>query len=176
MRQIKLHIYVFAFIFALGTVACVLFVILGAVSSGAPAYPLLAVMASVSVMTAVLCIRALGKLKGARLIAENPILHVRTAVISDLSDEAARPENSEGSEVFISYFGILLDAQIVKFNQDGIRLRAVEIGDGFIALTYGTKKRMQNIRLLRPPIAQAAMAEICERFRYETGITPTLLS
>jgi hypothetical protein len=133
-------------------------------------------MASVSVMTAVLCIRALGKLKGARLIAENPILHIRTATISNLSDEAMQLENTDGAEVFISYFGILLDAQIVKFNQDGIRLRAVEIGDGFIALTYGTEKRMQNIRLLRPPIDPAAMEKICERFRYETGITPTLLS
>ena len=42
--------------------------------------------------------------------------------------------------------------------------------------TYGTEKRTQYIRLLRPAIDPAAMEKICERFRYETGITPTLLS
>ena len=120
-------------------------------------------------------IRELGKLKIACLIAENPILHIRTAVISDLSGEAAQPEEPESTEVFISYFGILLDAQIIKFNQDGIRLRAVEIGRDFISFTYSMEKRTRNIRLLRPAIDPAAMEEICERFRYETGIAPTLL-
>ena len=120
-------------------------------------------------------IRELGKLKIARLIAENPILHIHTAVISDISGEAAQRSDSENTEVFISYFGILLDEKTIKFNQDGIRLRAVEIGADFISLTYGTEKRTQNIRLLRPAIDPAAMEKICERFRYETGITPTLL-
>lgn len=121
-------------------------------------------------------IREFGKFKIARLIAENPILHIRTAVISDLSGEESQPEEPESTEVFISYFGILLDAQIIKFNQDGIRLRAVEIGRDFISFTYGMEKRTRNIRLLRPAIDPAAMEEICERFRYETGITPALLS
>jgi hypothetical protein len=117
-------------------------------------------------------IRELGKLKIASLIAEN---HIRTAVISDLSGEVAQPEEPESTEVFISYFGILLDAQIIKFNQDGIRLKAVEIGGDFISFTYGMEKRTRNIRLLRPAIDSAAMEEICERFRYEIGITPVLL-
>lgn len=121
-------------------------------------------------------IREFGKLKIARLIAENPILHIRTAVISDISSEAAQPEDIENTEVFISYFGILLDVKIIKFNQDGIRLRAVEMGNDFISFTYGTEKRTRNIRLLRPAVDPAAMEEISERFRYETGITPTLPS
>lgn len=121
-------------------------------------------------------IREIGKLKIARLIAENPILHISTAAISDISAEASQPENIENTEVFVSYFGILLDEKIIKFNQDGVRLRAVEIGTDFISFTYGTKKRTQYIRLLRPAIDPAAMEKICERFRYETGIAPTLLS
>ncbi len=91
-------------------------------------------------------IREFGKLKIARLIAENPILHIRTAVISDISSEAAQPEDIENTEVFISYFGILLDVKIIKFNQDGIRLRTVEMGNDFISFTYGTEKRTRNIR------------------------------
>ncbi|MGI6176801.1 MAG: hypothetical protein ACOYJC_11755, partial [Christensenellales bacterium] len=115
------------------------------------------------------------KLKIARLIAENPIIHIRTAVISDMSAEAAQRADTESTEVIVSYFGILLDDKIIKFNQDGIRLRAVEIGGDFISFTYGTKKRTRNIRLLRPAIDPTAMEEICERLRYETGIIPTLL-
>ncbi len=121
-------------------------------------------------------IRELGKLKIARLIAENQILHIRPAVISDSVGDASKPEGKENIEVFISYFGILLNTKIIKFNQDGIRLKAVEIGRDFISLTYGTEKRTQNTRLLRAPIDSAAMDEIRERFRYETGITPTFTS
>lgn len=121
-------------------------------------------------------VREFRKLKIARLIAENPILHIRTASISDLSGEPAQPEATENTEIFISYFGILLDVKIIKFNQDGIRLRAVEMGNDFISFTYGTEKRTRNIRLLRPAIDPAAIEEILERFRFETGITPTLRS
>ncbi len=136
---------------------------------------LLAGVVIASLVAAGFWLRGLSKLKIARLIAENPILHINTAVISDLSGEAAQPENIENTEVIVSYFGILLGEKIIKFNQDGIRLKAVEIGNDFISFTYGTQKRTQNIRLLRPAIDPAELAEISERFRYETGITPTLL-
>lgn len=114
------------------------------------------------------------KLKTAQLIAENPLLLFRTAAISEMADELAQPIKIENTEVIVSYFGILLDAKIIKFNQDGIRLRAVEIGGNFISFTYGTEKRTQNIRLLRPAVNQEELEKIVERFRYETGITPTL--
>jgi len=77
--------------------------------------------------------------------------------------------------VIVSYFGILLGGKIIKFNQGGIRLRALEIGAVFISLTYGTEKRTQNIRLLRPVINPAELDKIAEKFRYETGSTPALL-
>lgn len=126
-------------------------------------------------VAAVLWLQGLSKLKIARLISDNPILHFSTAVISDLSGEAAQPENIENTEVIISYFGILIDQKIIKLNQDGIRLKAVEIGSDFISLTYGNGQRMQNTRLLCAAIDPAVLEQISERFRYETGITPTLL-
>ena len=121
-------------------------------------------------------IRERKKLMIARLIIENPIMHIRTAIISDISGEAAQREDIENTEVVVSYFGILMDAKIIKFNQDGILLRAVEIEDDFISFTYGTDKRLQNTRLLRPKIERLEMDEIFEKFRYETGITPAWLS
>jgi len=117
-----------------------------------------------SIVVAAFWLRGLRKLKIARLITENPILHINTAVISDLSGEAAQRENIENIEVIVSYFGILLGEN-----------RAVEIGTDFISFTCGTEKRTQNIRILRPGIDPAALEQISERFRYETGITPTLL-
>lgn len=128
-----------------------------------------------SAAAAGLWMQGLNKLKIARLIAENSILHISTAVISDISSEAAHRSSIENTEMIVSYFGILIGEKIIKFNQDGIRLRALEIGEDFISFTYGTQKRTRNIRLLRPVIDPAAMEEIFERLRYETGITPTLL-
>jgi len=137
---------------------------------------LLPVTVAASGCVAGLWIREYGRFKTARLIVENQILHIRPAVISDSAGDAPDLEGEENIEVYVSYFGILLGTKIIKFNQEGIRLKAVEIGRDFISLTYGADKRMQSTRLLRPPIDPAAMDEICERFRYETGITPTFTS
>lgn len=136
--------------------------------------PLASVMIA-SLVAAGLWLRGLSKLKIARLIAENPILHIRTAVINDLSGETMQRSDTESTEVIVSYFGILLDEKVIKFNQDGIRIRAAEIGGDFISFTYGTEKRTQNIRLLRPAIDPEELDKIAEKFRYETGITPKLL-
>ena len=146
----------------------------GGVSEIRAQIPLASVMIA-SAVAAGFWLRGLSKLKIARLIVENPILHIRTAVISDLSDEAAQQSEPENTEVIVSYFGILLDEKVIKFNQDGIRLRTVEIGADFISFTYGTEKRTQNIRLLRPAINPEELDKIAEKFRYETGITPTRL-
>lgn len=175
MRHIRLHFLFSAFITVLGTAAGVILMIYGAGTSGATVYLVSAILLLIAVASAVIWIRKYRWIKIARLIAGNPILQIRTAIIRDLSGEAEQMEECENTEVFISYFGILLAEKIIKFNQDGIWLIAVEIGKDFISLTYGAEKRTQNIRLLRPAIDPAAMTEICERFRYETGITPTLL-
>jgi hypothetical protein len=113
-----------------------LLLVFGEGASEIRAQILLASLAIASTIAAVLWLQGLSKLKIAQLIAENPILHISTALISDMSPEAAQPENIESSEVVVSYFGILLDDRIIKFNQDGIRLRAVEIGADSISFTY----------------------------------------
>ena len=176
MRAIRKRNYIFVAFTGFFVLTGVMLLVFGGAVSEIRVQILLASVIIASGISAGFWIREIGKLKIARLIAENPILHISTAAISDISAEASQPENIENTEVFVSYFGILLDEKIIKFNQDGIRLRAVEIGTDFISFTYGTEKRTQYIRLLRPAIDPAAMEKICERFRYETGITPTLLS
>ena len=83
--------------------------------------------------------------------------------------------NDDPFEYIAAYFGILLDSKIIKFNQDGIRLKAVEIGCDFISLTYGTDKQVQNTRLLREAIDRGELKGIAEKFRYETGIVPVII-
>ncbi len=176
MNAIRKRNFVFAAFTGFGLLIAAILILIGGPISEIKTQMFLASVMIASGVSAGFWIRERGKLKVARLIAENPILHIRTATISNISQETAQPEDIENTEMFVSYFGILLDTKIIKFNQDGIRLRAVEIGPDFIVFTYGTEKRMQSTRLLRPPLDPAAMDEISERFRYETGITPTWIS
>ena len=175
MNAIKRKNFVLAALTGFGILTGVMLLVFWGAMPENRAQILLAGIVIASVVAAGFWLRGLRKLKIARLIAENPILHINTAVISDLSGEAVQPENIENIEVIVSYFGILLGEKIIKFNQDGIRLRTVEIGTDFISFTCGTEKRTQIIRILRPAIDPAMLEQISERFRYETGITPTLL-
>lgn len=175
MKTIKRKNFLLAALTCFGILMGAMLLVFGGGVSEIRAQILLASVMIASAVTAGFWLRGLSKLKIARLIAENPILHIRTAVISDLSDEAAQQSEPENTEVIVSYFGILLDEKIIKFNQDGIRLRTVEIGADFISFTCGTEKRTQNIRLLRPAINPEELYKIAEKFRYETGITPILL-
>jgi len=115
------------------------------------------------------------RLKEAQLIVENQILHIQFAVQSawDTTKENEF-QSCEKVEVFVSYFGILLGSKVIKFNQDGIRLKAVEIGRDYISLDYGRDSDTQNIRLIHLRPDSAILEGIIEKFRYETGITPTI--
>ena len=175
MKAIKRKNFVLAALTGFGILTGGMLLVFGGAMSEIQTQILLAGVVIASGVAAAFWLQGVGKLKIARLIAENPILHISTAVISDLSDEAAQQPEPENTEVIVSYFGILLDEKIIKFNQDGIRIRAVEIGGDFISFTYGTEKRTQNIRLLRPAINPEELDKIAEKFRYETGITPTRL-
>lgn len=116
-------------------------------------------------------IRSNRRLKTARLIIENQILHIQPAKIeSGICGETDTTLHIGGIEVFISCFGILLDSKVIKFNRDGIRLKAVEIGREFICLSYGTDQHTQKTRILHEPIASQELQNIVERFRYETGV------
>jgi hypothetical protein len=176
LKAIKRKNFVLAALTGFGILTGSMPFVFGGAMSEIRAQILLAGVVIASGVAAAFWPQGVSKLKITRLIAENPILHISAAAISDISAEASQPENIENTEVFVSYFGILQGEKIIKFNQDGIRLRAVEIGTDFISFTYGTEKRTQNIRLLRPAINPQTIAEISEKFRYETGITPTLLS
>ncbi|MGI1659999.1 MAG: hypothetical protein ACRKFN_13695 [Desulfitobacterium sp.] len=115
------------------------------------------------------------KLKAAQLILENQILHIQPVVFRELDDrKESEIRSCETVEMFISGFGILLGSKIIKFNQEGIRLKAVEIGRDYLSIDYGTDGEVRNIRLIHARPDSAVLVGIIEKFRYETGIVPVV--
>ncbi len=115
------------------------------------------------------------KLIAALLIVENQILHIQPAVFSERGGKKEiEVHPCETVEMFVSCFGILLGAKIIKFNQEDIRLKAVEIGRDYLSIDYGTDTDIRNIRLIHARPDNAILADIIDKFRYETGITPII--
>ncbi len=175
MKAIIRGYHILAALIGFGILAGTLPLVFGGPVSEIRAQIFLAAIIITGTAAAVFWLRGLSRLKIARLISENPILHINTAVISEISDETEQVSDAGNIEVIVSYFGILMGEKIIKFNQDGIRLRAVEIGADYISFTYGTQKRIQKIRLLRPAIEPAELDKIAEKFRYETGVMPVFV-
>ena len=111
----------------------------------------------------------------AEVIIENQILHIKSACSLITYSGERTQALPDRIEIFISNFGILMNSKIVKFNQGGDQLKAVEIGRDYISLTYGTCKQTQTIRLLHAEIDSAELKKITERFRFDTGIIPEIV-
>ena len=88
--------------------------------------------------------------------------------------EKSEAESCEAVDMYVSCFGILLGTKVIKFNQKGIQLRAVEIGKDYLSLDYGRDRDIYNIRLIHARPDSTILESIIEKFRYETGITPTI--
>jgi len=120
-----------------------------------------------SIWSASFCIREFKKLQIARLIVDNQILNICVA--------ASSSECSGNIEAYISYFGILLGSRIIRYNQNKVFLKAIEIGEDFISFSYGTDKWSQKIRLIRPATSNEEIECIVKQFRDETGVVPVIV-
>jgi len=110
----------------------------------------------------------------AEVIIENQILHIQSAYSFVADSGELTSSHQEKMDIFISNFGILLDSKIIKFNQGRVKLKAVEIGQDYISLVYGTDKQMQKTYLLSKHMNDRELADIVEKFRYETGVVPVI--
>ncbi|NPV91264.1 MAG: hypothetical protein HPY50_10895 [Firmicutes bacterium] len=127
-----------------------------------------------TMLSAALAILEYKKLKTAELIVENQILYIQPAVI-DAGVRGKGSASSDGDiEVFISGFGILLDSKVIKFNQDGVYLKDVEIGREYMCLTYGTNTSTRKTRILHAAMDSREVQDIVEKFRFETGVVPVV--
>jgi hypothetical protein len=112
-----------------------------------------------------------------RLITENVIIHIEYAKVKQESNKGNKDIILfDGIDAFISCFGVLLGSTVIKFNMDGIRLKDVQVTDEFISLVYGTDKNTQSIKLFHGIMDKQEIARTAERFRYETGIVPTIIN
>ncbi len=137
--------------------------------------PYAVVAVSLELITIFLFFTMNKRLTAARLIVENQILHIQPAVLRERdSMKESEAESCETVEMFVSCFGILLGSKVIKFNQEDIRLKAVEIGRDYLSLDYGRDTDLRNIRLIHSRPDSAVLEDIIEKFRYETGITPTI--
>lgn len=154
---------------------CAVILLPTAIKSDAYTWIFLGLGILVSGFLLALWVREIQILKIATLISENEILNISPAIISDEMDGKTGCATPKGIKVLISYFGILLDAKIIKFNQDGIRLKGVEIHRNYISITYGTEQWIQNIRLMSSIYDEEEIKKISKKFEYETGIKPIIV-
>lgn len=175
MKAIKRRLYLYAGACILGVAASLLFFI-GTAGPGQTDRLQLLMILSAVILAAALAVRESRRLSAARLIVENQILHIQPAVFQ-MQRNGKRSDYhwKEPVEVFVSCFGILLDSKIIKFNQEGIRLKAAGIGRGYLSLHYGTDTVTRKVRLFHAGADSGRLEDIIERFRYETGITPVLI-
>jgi hypothetical protein len=121
-----------------------------------------------AVLLALLMIQ-LRRLHDAKLLLDNRILTVPSAVIS-------RPESgrtTELTETVVSTFGVLAGGRVYLWGCDGVRgtrLRAVGIDRGRISLTLGGANQTLCIVLPHGLADKQAVLEICRTLEHETGV------
>jgi len=175
LKSIRQRFGILMILTFLSMIGCLLLVIRPSLTHSIPSQLLMAGSMMVFLLLAALGIREFFRLRTARLITDNEILSIFPAIIEvKVSEKYNKSTSAETLKVVISCFGILLGAEIIKFNQDGIALKAVEIADNTIVLTYGTKQETRRILLLHQPLESAKIAEIVKVFRYETGVVPKI--
>lgn len=173
MKAIKLRVCFLAAATGIGIAAAAVAIFSQyAFTLGAYKQLLLTVLLIITGLLGGLTVREYKRYKTAELIIENQLLHIRLA--NRICDKVGTSSPSQVKESHISCFGILQDSKIIKFNQDGVYLKSVEMGREFIILTYGTDMWLQKTHFFYEPLDSQELAEIVARFHYETGVLPVI--
>ena len=116
------------------------------------------------------------KLAAAKTIADSAVIRIRPAILCGQTEEENEEEElRENFGIHVSCFGILLGTKIIKFNQNGVWLKNVEIGNDYISFGYGARgEELKSIRLLYSKPDDEKLAEVIENFRKETGVIPVI--
>lgn len=109
------------------------------------------------------------RLHDARLLCDNRILTVPSAVIS----EPESGKTTELAETVVSTFGVLTGDRVYLWGCDGVlgtRLRAVGIDRNRISLTLGGTNQSLRIELPHGMADKQEVLEICRTLEHETGV------
>ena len=116
------------------------------------------------------------KIMLAKLIFENRIMYIRQAkIITTHNTPNTKKELQSSPEVFVSCFGVLIDTKVIKFNIDKVQLKAIELRENYITMTYGKGQKNETMRIFHETTSAQEMIRIAETFRYETGVIPVLV-
>ena len=127
-------------------------------------------------LMAALFFASLSNLATAKTIVDSAVICIQPAVICGRTDEVKEKELRESFGIYVSCFGILLGTKVIRFNQNGIWLKSVGIGQDYISFGYGERgEELQAIRLLYSRPDEETIAGIVENFRKETGVVPTII-
>lgn len=157
MQIIKIRLFLYTGIFVLVMVPSLYF-LLGETKSG-ETDRLWLLQILVPILAAASALREARRLSEAKLIVDNQIMYI---------------QSMEYKNVFVSCFGILFDAKIIKFNQGGIQLKKVEFGNSYLTFEYGTETEIHTITLAQAENDKGRLEEIIKKFHYETGIIPIM--
>ncbi len=115
------------------------------------------------------------KIMMAKLILDNGIIHLKETrvILSNAGNEYQTKDTV--AETIVSCFGLLLGTKIIKYNQDHINLKSVELSEKYMTLVYESKYGSKKIRIHHAPMTVPERIRISETFRYETGVKPVLV-
>ena len=122
-----------------------------------------------SLISLLLLVRQNRLLYAARLICDNPILAVPSALIS----MPGRQMKKDTEETVVSTFGILIGSEIYRWGLDGVhgvRLSAVQIDKERMYLTFGDKDQTMRVELLHGMLHKQMAVEAAQKLWHETGV------
>ena len=162
MSAIKRKLAIFLILFAAGAFLTVWFAV--------HAIPLGAIVFGTACIGALFFLyKNFVSLQEARLICENAILTVPSAILS-----CPKGNGSEAvTEAVVSPFGVLVNGRTIgwgKDGRDGIKLQDVIVDPLCITLFFGDRNKQSWIKLPHGLVDEAAMCEVQKRLYYETGV------
>lgn len=123
-----------------------------------------------SLISLLLLVRQNRLLYAARLICDNPILAVPSALIS----MPGRQMKKDTEETIVSTFGILIGSKIYRWGLDGVhggRLHTALIDQERMHLTFGDAAQTMRIELLHGMTQKQAVLDAAQTLLRETGVT-----
>lgn len=124
---------------------------------------------AISLISLLLLVRQNRLLYAARLICDNPILAVPSALIS----MPGRQMKKDTEETVVSTFGILIGSKIYRWGLDGVhgvRLSAVQIDKERMYLTFGDASKTMRVELLHGMTQKQAVLDAAQKLWHETGV------
>lgn len=124
---------------------------------------------AISLISLLLLVRQNRLLYAARLICDNPILAVPSALIS----MPGRQMKKDTEETVVSTFGILIGSEIYRWGLDGVhgvRLHTAHIDQERMYLTFGDAAQTMRVELLHGMTQKQALLDAAQKLLHETGV------